>query len=89
MHACEYTYLNLLIIFYFKVSKYAPDPVYCPNNCGRCYKGVGRKASLNKHLNHECGVPKKYECPYCIKRFAYNYNRNKHCLIIHKVNLKL
>lgn len=62
-----------------------PDPVYCPNRCGRCYKGSRRKGNLKRHLSNECGVPRKFQCFYCWKRFAQKYDLKKHCIFVHKI----
>lgn len=53
---------------------------YCPN-CGRNYN---RKANLNRHMNLECGVPKKFSCRTCGKAFTRNNELTKHVLIVHK-----
>jgi len=62
-----------------------PDPLYCPNKCGRCYKGLQRKGNLNRHINNECGVPRKFKCFYCGKRFTQKYHLKQHYGVIHKV----
>lgn len=54
------------------------DPALCPNQCGRSYKGKSRKSHLKRHLIHECGVPKKFRCDLCSRRFAYNVSLEKH-----------
>ncbi|VVC28710.1 Zinc finger C2H2-type,Zinc finger, RING/FYVE/PHD-type [Cinara cedri] len=43
------------------------NPVYCPKNCGRCYKGMWRKYNLQKHLKYECGVAPQFKCLACSK----------------------
>lgn len=63
-----------------------PDPVYCPNhNCGRRYRGVNRKGSLNSHLRNECGQQKKFQCPICSKRFSQKNVFRTHCGLVHKL----
>ncbi|XP_050430027.1 sex determination protein fruitless-like isoform X4 [Adelges cooleyi] len=57
----------------------SPDPAACPNEwCCRSYKGRCRKAHLKRHLLHECGVPKKFKCNFCSRRFAYNVVLERH-----------
>ncbi|XP_025197595.1 longitudinals lacking protein, isoforms N/O/W/X/Y-like isoform X5 [Melanaphis sacchari] len=46
------------------------DPVECPNNCGRAYKGLHRKNSLKRHLLYDCGKPPQFQCVVCSKRFT-------------------
>lgn len=46
------------------------DPADCPNNCGRSYKRVCRKHSLQRHLKYECGKPPQFQCVVCFKRFT-------------------
>lgn len=60
------------------------DPVSCPNNCGRTYKGLFRKRHLKQHLIYECGVEPKFQCKHCFKRFARNSQLKCHLIRIHK-----
>lgn len=60
------------------------DPAICPNMCGRKYGGEKRKYNLKRHLTNECGVPKKFQCHMCFKRFTQNYNLSSHLLMVHK-----
>lgn len=72
----------------FVLGNNLPDPVYCPNShCGRCYRGVGRKGNLTRHLKNECGVERKFQCTYCSKRFSRNNKLKAHCAIYHYVLL--
>lgn len=54
---------------------------YC-HNCGRNYN---RRNNLLRHLNLECGVPKKFSCSMCSKAFARNNELKKHLLFVHSV----
>ncbi|XP_050536206.1 uncharacterized protein LOC126902682 [Daktulosphaira vitifoliae] len=38
------------------------DPAFCPNGCGRSYKGADRKHNLKKHMMYACGVKPKFVC---------------------------
>ncbi|XP_050430092.1 Krueppel homolog 1-like [Adelges cooleyi] len=58
------------------------DPAFCPNGCGRSYKGVDRKHNLKKHMMYACGVKPQFECNICFKKFNY-----KHCLKSHLINI--
>lgn len=60
------------------------DPAICPNMCGRKYKGLRRKCHLKRHLINECGVPKKFQCHLCLKRFAQNDTLKSHLVMVHK-----
>lgn len=62
----------------------ATDPAFCPNMCGRRYKGEHRKYHLKRHLTNECGVPRKFQCYICLKRFTQDYNLKSHLLMVHK-----
>lgn len=57
---------------------------YCPNNCGRNYNA---KRSVMRHLRNECGVSKKFSCPFCPKKFSYNNDMCLHAAIVHKTVL--
>jgi len=78
-------YNNFNNFYYFQdTSKYLmPDPVFCPNNCGRCYRGAGRKWHLNSHVKYECGVPKQFVCTICRKCFAQKSVLKTHYGMVH------
>lgn len=61
------------------------DPVFCPNQCGRCYRGDQRRGHLKRHLDTECGVPKRFQCTICFKRFSQKWSLKKHILLVHKI----
>lgn len=63
------------------------NPVYCPKNCGRCYKGIWRKYNLQKHLKFECGVEPQFKCLACSKSFSLKANLKMHMLVVHKIIL--
>lgn len=67
----------------YEISK--ADPVFCPNKCGRCYRGEQRRGHLKRHLDTECGVPKKFPCVICLKRFSQKWSLKKHRALVHKV----
>lgn len=60
------------------------DPAVCPNMCGRKYRGKKRKYHLKRHLTNECGVPRKFQCHVCFKRFTQDYNLRSHLIIVHE-----
>lgn len=41
------------------------DPAFCPNGCGRSYKGTERKSNLKRHLKYSCGKNPKFKCIVC------------------------
>lgn len=61
------------------------DPVKCPNNCGRSYKGSCRRHSLKRHLRFECGKLPQFQCMVCFKRFTNKKNMQYHLAAIHKI----
>lgn len=80
----KYEYIVTLLIFLFLVTT-LPDPVYCPNKCGRCYSGPQRKGTLSRHLRHECGGQKKFACSICLKRFTRKSDLKIHYYCVHKL----
>lgn len=60
------------------------DLAICPIMCGRKYIGNKRKYHLKRHLINESGVPKKFQCHMCFRRFVQNYNLKSHLLLVHK-----
>lgn len=82
--------LNTCFIFFFleDIDDYPfndpPNPVVCPNMCGRSYKGNFRKYSLKRHLFNECGVDPRFECPVCQKRFKDKGSMKRHVAGIHR-----
>lgn len=73
-------------LFLFKVKKVC-GPLYCTNNCGSYYTGRWKYASLRKHLQYECGVPKKFSCFICFKQFSRKTQLQSHCGMVHKTIL--
>lgn len=73
----------------FILARRLPDPVYCPNNCGRCYRGPGRKGTLNSHLKYECGGQRNFSCSYCSKSFSQKRYLKTHCALRHKIILNV
>ncbi|XP_060839256.1 sex determination protein fruitless-like isoform X21 [Rhopalosiphum padi] len=45
------------------------DPVSCPNDCGRSYRGKSRKYVLKRHVMYECQTPPQFSCPVCLRPF--------------------
>lgn len=63
------------------------DPAFCPNGCGRSYKGVKRKWNLKQHLIYACGVLPKFECSICFKKFVRKCSLISHCICVHKQHI--
>lgn len=61
---------------------------FCPNLCGRSYRGRYRTKNIKRHLRYECGVQPQFQCDVCLKRFTHNSDRKKHMVIIHKALLE-
>lgn len=79
---------KLIIFIFFQVTSLS-DPLYCPNKCGRRYKGAGRELNLNNHLTFGCEGPKKFQCSYCSKWFNHKCNLKTHSALIHKIILAI
>lgn len=60
---------------------------FCPNMCGRSYRGRYRSKNIKRHLRYECGVQPQFQCEVCLKRFTHNSDRKKHLMMIHKTLL--
>lgn len=60
------------------------NPAFCPNNCGRSYKGTERKNNLKKHLVYACGVNPQFQCIICQKKFTYKSSLKGHLLMVHR-----
>lgn len=55
---------------------------HCPNMCGKRYT---RKHNLNRHLNYECGVERRFACDICFKKFTYKASMKSHRLSVHRI----
>jgi len=78
---------NINNIYLFKVLDdmvYSEGMEFCPNMCGRSYRGRYRSKNIKRHLRYECGVQPQFQCDVCLKRFTHNSDRKKHMVIIHK-----
>ena len=54
-----------------------------PYQCPKCDKAFALKCSKGRHLNYECGLEKRMQCPYCTYRSKqtspmYAHIRRKH-----------
>lgn len=72
---------------FFFFTDYSQDsffPVlwYCANGCGQKYKN---KSSYYRHMKFECGVPKKFNCSSCAKKFARKSTLKIHMVTQHKI----
>ncbi|XP_026814570.1 sex determination protein fruitless-like isoform X2 [Rhopalosiphum maidis] len=61
--------------------QFSQKRIECPKGCGRTYKRIEH---LKRHLVNECGMPPSHQCYYCPRKFAYNFSRRKHMVIVHK-----
>lgn len=68
---------------------YSEGLEYCPNMCGRSYRGRYRTKNIKRHLRYECGVLPQFQCDVCLKRFTHNSDRKKHMVMIHKAVLDI
>lgn len=55
------------------------DPIFCPNACGRSYKGKSRKYVLKRHVMYECRMPPQFSCSICLRPF-----KRKDEMLMHK-----
>lgn len=60
------------------------NPAFCPNGCGRSYKGSERKKSLKKHMIYTCGVNPQFTCVFCPKEFRYKNSLKYHMMSVHQ-----
>lgn len=60
------------------------DPAFCPNGCGRSYKGTQRKNNLKKHMMYTCGVNPQFKCTFCPKGFRYKHSLQYHIVSAHQ-----
>jgi len=60
------------------------DPLFCPNGCGRSYKGANRKNNLKHHLNYACGINPQFQCTVCQKQFRKNQSLKYHMITVHQ-----
>lgn len=75
----------ILLLFFFSDNSRRlftfPLKYVCPRNCGRSYN---HRATMNRHLKYECGVPPRFKCNVCGKMFAQKVNLNTHLISVHK-----
>lgn len=81
-----------LLFFYFfflvNARRFSRCPLkhICPRNCGRSYN---HRATMNRHLKYECGVPPRFKCNVCGKLFAQKVNLGTHLISVHKTPIQL
>lgn len=75
------------LLFVLDDADYSIGSEFCPNMCGRSYRGRYRFKNIKRHLRYECGVQPQFQCNVCLKRFTHNSDRKKHMVMIHKTVL--
>ena len=48
-----------------RVCRKKSSATYKPFRCPKCSRGFTMKGSMNRHYKYECGMPQRFECPYC------------------------
>lgn len=51
--------------------------------CIKCGRRYSTRSIMLRHMNHECGMAKKYMCPKCNKKFRRKWNLEQHLKRIH------
>lgn len=52
--------------------------------CAKCGRWYSTRSIMLRHMNHECGVEKKIECPLCHRRFRRKWNLEQHMKRLHR-----
>jgi len=83
-HKNHYFKFNLVFIDFLQLLESTNkdsllDPVFCPNDCGRSYKGKSRKYVLKRHVMYECQIPPQFSCCVCSRPF-----KRKDEMLIHQ-----
>lgn len=52
----------------------------CENRCGKSYS---LHYNMLRHLKHECGGQRKFECDVCFKKFTRKYHLKRHQYSVH------
>lgn len=52
-------------------------------SCIKCGRRYSTRSIMLRHMNHECGMAKKYMCPKCNKKFRRKWNLEQHLKRIH------
>lgn len=66
---CIFVPIDFLLLLESMNKDSLVDPVFCPNDCGRSYKGKNRKYVLKRHVMYECLTPPQFPCPICTRLF--------------------
>lgn len=45
------------------------------------------RATLQRHIRHECDKSRGYYCPECNKKFSYGFLVTRHLVKVHKVSI--
>ncbi|EFN68039.1 Longitudinals lacking protein, isoforms A/B/D/L, partial [Camponotus floridanus] len=33
--------------------------------CPKCHRSYKHRSHMTRHYRYECGIPQRFECPYC------------------------
>ena len=53
--------------------------------CHQCYRVYNLKRNLYRHLNTECGLEPKFQCPHCPYITKHRHNLQGHIKSVHKI----
>lgn len=53
-------------------------------SCAKCDRRYSTRSIMLRHMNHECGIAKKYACTTCNKKFRRKWNLEQHLKRIHR-----
>lgn len=49
-----------------------------PHQCPRCFKKYMQYSTLKRHMNLECGISPRFQCPHCPHKAKRNDELGKH-----------
>ncbi|CAG0882470.1 unnamed protein product [Cyprideis torosa] len=81
---CIMTSVMAFILFLADDGSWMMDLVTRMWSCQRCGKQYKWRDSLKRHVRLECGVPPKFECNLCGRKFSQRSNMMSHRLLVHK-----
>lgn len=76
--ACGHKYKKIISLMKHFREKHEVPKTVGPFLCPKCGAKYTRRDTFKRHINYECGVPRKYKCKVCDSRFKRMNHLKRH-----------
>ena len=66
--------------------RFEPENLFKSFICPKCGRSYLKERNLKRHVNFECGVAPKLQCPLCSNLFRYSACVKRHLESVHQLD---